>query len=392
MLAKPLDEVDAGDIEALVINGEEERRTIDFKRDLPGSTDKDKSELRADVTSFANAAGGDLIFGVDERGGVATAVLGLPDVDTDKEIRRIESVIQSSIDPRVPGFQSRAIPIPGKAPVIVVRVPKSWRGPHLVKINDTFRMFGRNSKGKYIFDATEIRSAFALSEQLPERIRRWRDDRLAKVIGGDAPVPLEDGARLFIHLLPLWSFAGSVELSAGELGKQRLAFGPPGGDGFSQRFNIDGMITSPQALRERRRNKAYCQVFRSGRVEAVSAEFVNVHDNHRAVASIWYEETVMASIGSYLKGLKDLGVPLPIVALVAIAGAKDAWFAVHQSLMGRENSTIDRDLLLLPDVLIENYTPDIPTLLRPVFDAVWNAAGWERSFYYDENGKWKPPG
>jgi hypothetical protein len=26
--------------------------------------------------------------------------------------------------------------------------------------------------------------------------------------------------------------------------------------------------------------------------------------------------------------------------------------------------------------------------LRPLFDAVWNAAGWERSFNYDEKGKW----
>jgi hypothetical protein len=36
----------------------------------------------------------------------------------------------------------------------------------------------------------------------------------------------------------------------------------------------------------------------------------------------------------------------------------------------------------------KSYTPNMPTLLRPVFDAVWNAAGWERSFNYDENGKW----
>lgn len=361
---------------------------MDFKRDLPGNADKDKNELRADVTSFANAGGGDLIFGVDEAGGVATAVPGLPGVDADAEIRRIEAVIQTSIDPRVPGFESRAIAIPGKGPVIVVRVPKSWRGPHLVKINDTFRMFGRNSKGKYIFDATEIRSAFALSEQLPERIRRWRDDRLAKVIGGDAPVPLEDGARLFIHLLPLSSFAGNVELSAAELSTQRLAFRPPGVSGWDNRVNIDGAMTFSGPRGETKRNNAYCQVFRSGRVEAVSTDIVHVHDDRRIVASLWYEQMMMESLTSYLKGLKDLGVPLPIVALVAISGAKGAWFAVSQRLMGMGDSTIDRDMLLLPDVLIETYTPDMPTLLRPLFDAVWNAAGWERSFNYDEKGKW----
>jgi hypothetical protein len=123
-------------------------------------------------------------------------------------------------------------------------------------------------------------------------------------------------------------------------------------------------------------------------VEAVSTDIVHVHDDRRIVASLWYEQMMMESLTSYLKGLKDLGVPLPIVALVAISGAKGAWFAVSQRLMGMGDSTIDRDMLLLPDVLIETYTPDMPTLLRPLFDAVWNAAGWERSFNYDEKGKW----
>jgi len=86
VIPKTLDKIEAADIQSLVTNGDEERRTLDFKRDLPGNTDKDKNELRADVTSFANAGGGDLIFGVDEAGGVATAVPGLPGVDADAEI------------------------------------------------------------------------------------------------------------------------------------------------------------------------------------------------------------------------------------------------------------------------------------------------------------------
>jgi len=388
MIPKPLDKIDAADILALVINGDEERRTTDFKRILPVNSDQGKHELRADVTSFANAGGGELIFGVEEVGGVATAVLGLGRIDADAEICRIEAVVQSSIDPRVPGFESRAIPIPDKGPVIIVRIPKSWRGPHLVKINDTFRMFGRNSMGKYIFDATEIRSAFALSEQLPERIRRWRDDRLAKVIGVDPPVPLEDGARLFIHLVPLSSFAGNIELSAGELNKEWSTFHPPGVRNFDGRVNIDGLITFSGPGQESKRNRAYCQVFRSGRVEAVSTDIVRMRDNVRTVASVWYERMMMESMNSYLKGLKGLGVPLPIVGLVAISGANGASFVVSQRIMGMVDSTIDRDMLILPDVLIETYAPEMPTLLRPVFDAAWNAAGWETSLNYDETGKW----
>lgn len=388
MIPKPLDKIDAADILALVANGEEERRTMDFKRELPGDADRSKDEFRADVTSFANAGGGDLIFGVDEVGSVATAVPGLPDVNIDAEILRLHEVIQSRIDPRVPGCEVWPIPIEGQAPVIIVRVPRSWRGPHLVKFNDSFRMYGRTSKGKYIFDATEIRSAYALSEQLSERIRRWRDDRIATVMGGSPPLPLEDGARLFIHLIPLSSFTGSAGYSVGELIKQQLAFGPPDSGGGNDRINIDGIVSF--AVGESNRNYTYCQLFRSGIVEAVSTSIVHVNKGLRYVASVAYEKWTMAAVASYLKGLKQLGVPLPIAVLMSIAGANGAIFAVSARFRARPESTIDRAMVMLPDVLVESYDVEVQTLLRPIFDAVWNAAGWERSFNYDEHGKWAP--
>lgn len=390
MIPKSLDKIEAADILALVTNADEERRTMDFKRDLPGNADKDKNELRADVTSFANAGGGDLIFGVDEANGKATAVLGLPGVNVDAEVLRIESVIQSNVDPRVPGFESHVITIPGKAPVIVVRVPKSWRGPHLVRINDTFRMYGRNSKGKYIFDATEIRSAYAMSEELPERIRRWRDDRLAKIIGGDTPVPLERDAYLVIHTLPLASFSGTMEFSVGTLKQQSQLFRPPYLRGWSNRVNSDGLVVHSGPTGRDKKNTSYCQVFRNGRVEAVWSEIASPHDGKPMIASVAYEEVIVESVGFYLKGMRALEVQLPVVVFVSIHGAKGAWLAVNARRQGFVDGLIDRDMLLLPDVLVEDYECDLPTLLRPVFDAVWNSAGWERSMNYDENGKWNP--
>ena len=45
---------------------------------------KDKREFLADVTAFANAAGGDLVFGVSTRDGVAAQVEGIELDDPDK--------------------------------------------------------------------------------------------------------------------------------------------------------------------------------------------------------------------------------------------------------------------------------------------------------------------
>jgi hypothetical protein len=45
-------------------NGVAEGRQLDYKEQLPISSDDDKREFLGDVTSFANTAGGDLIYGV----------------------------------------------------------------------------------------------------------------------------------------------------------------------------------------------------------------------------------------------------------------------------------------------------------------------------------------
>jgi hypothetical protein len=49
---------------------------------------------------------------------------------------------------------------------------------------------------------------------------------------------------------------------------------------------------------------------------------------------------------------------------------------------------MDRDVLSLPDLLIDNYSVEPSTALRPAFDVLWQAGGWPQCMDYDEQGKW----
>ena len=51
---------------------------------------------------------------------------------------------------------------------------------------------------------------------------------------------------------------------------------------------------------------------------------------------------------------------------------------------------IDRNDLLIPDVLIENFDNDLIQKLKPLFDIVWNSCGYPRSLNYDNEGNWNP--
>ena len=55
-----------------------------------------------------------------------------------------------------------------------------------------------------------------------------------------------------------------------------------------------------------------------------------------------------------------------------------------------EVHTIDRDILLLPEIILENYDIKAEKILKPCFDSIWNACGFSGSFYYNDEGEWSP--
>ena len=84
----------------------------------------------------------------------------------------------------------------------------------------------------------------------------------------------------------------------------------------------------------------------------------------------------------------EIGVKMPIVFLIALVGVKGAYMTSSRR-DPRFSHSIDRDVVVAPDVVIEHYECDIPAVLRPAFDAVWNTCGLRGSLNYNEQG-WAP--
>lgn len=99
--------ISLSDLLALIENEIAEGKLIEYKETLPGNSDADKREFLADVSSFANAEGGHLIFGGKERRangsttGILEALSGLPGISTDVEINRLGQIIRTGLDPKV---------------------------------------------------------------------------------------------------------------------------------------------------------------------------------------------------------------------------------------------------------------------------------------------------
>ena len=57
----PLAKVTETELQRLISEAVSENRSIEYKRDWPSTIDADKREFLADIASFANAGGGDIV-------------------------------------------------------------------------------------------------------------------------------------------------------------------------------------------------------------------------------------------------------------------------------------------------------------------------------------------
>jgi len=66
----PLDDIDKSLLQQLVDDQIPEGKTIEYKENFNGGAPADKKEFLADVTSFANASGGHIIYGLKAKNGI----------------------------------------------------------------------------------------------------------------------------------------------------------------------------------------------------------------------------------------------------------------------------------------------------------------------------------
>src|SRR5262249_51777932 len=154
---------------------------------------------------FANAIGGDLIYGVVEARedgrstGVPEAIDGLTGVNIDVEARRLEQMLRDGISPRLPSVRFKWVAGFPNGPALVIRVARSWAGPHMVTYQQHSRFYSRLSGNKYPLDVFELRNAFLGSGSLRDRAREFRTERVGRLLAGETPVQLTSPYLVCVH-------------------------------------------------------------------------------------------------------------------------------------------------------------------------------------------------
>jgi hypothetical protein len=232
-------------------------------------------------------------------------------------------------------------------------------------------------------DVPELRSAFAFSGTVTEKIRDFRAERIARLLDERTPVLFEKGRKTILHLIPFVSVAGPVRYDFLKFSQQPNRLPPMyWGSSFRCRINLDGIVTfngGPVA------SNSYTQLFRNGIIETVGTLMVG-ETTQGAITypHASFENELRQHLARMISAQQELGVIPPIAVALSLTGTKGIEMeSPFQRLPG-----IEEDLLVLPETMVEDFSVLPGKVLKPTFDLIWNALGGAQSTNFDEDGNW----
>lgn len=398
LLHLPLSLISEKELQALIDGKVAESRTIEYKRDTYGQADADHAEWLADLSSFANTAGGDLIIGIEAKSGVPIGLAPLTDA-LDATILKLEQIAQSNLQPRVPGLIFKSVAIAGGGYVLVIRIPRSYNPPHRIvrQGKGQNRFWARSAAGKYEPNVDELRTLFMLAPQIAERIRDWRFNRIAAIAADDTPAQLLDRTRLILHLVPFSSFDPGALIPLSGSAESSSLWGPIGSTRPQNwRINFDGLLLTSNADQQATSQRAYTQVYRSGRVEAVASSIAagSMDTGAALLTSVRIEGLTLTTLTRYLKVLQTLRVDPPFALMVSLVGTKGGFINTGAPVVWYEDdvaTALDRDQYHFAEVILDGIPSSIQecaAMVRPFIEQLANTAGRAASASFGENGEY----
>ena len=377
-----LENLSEKEIEEIII-GKEEGKFLEFKSDIKIDTTEEKKEFLADVSSFNNANGGDLILGVIEKDGIAESINGISIENTDKFKQRIENLVRDSIAPNIPPIKFQVVRLSSGKYIVVISLIESFNKPHSITLNKSLRVYSRNSSGKYPLDIFDIKDIILGSADVIKKMNDFRNSRVFSIVNQDLPIKFEneESAKYIIHIIPQQAFFQKLNANFNEIRTWTNMIMPLNAGYCQQRLNFDGIYayTSGSNFSV---VKKYFQFFRNGIIESVNGDFTSKYNNiEKGVWGSLISEGAIRLVTQAITIYKELEVSPPIYVLISLMGVKDHCMILDPSRFHwAGNRFFEQQELKCPEVVIYDYDIDLKNEFKFIFDMIWNAVGFDRAY------------
>lgn len=390
MILQSFDDIVIGDFHCLVDMQISESRQLEYKRDLYGKNDSSRREFAADVSAMANAFGGDIILGIEEKNGTASRLVGIQSDNMDELARGIIEFIRSSILPEILGIRVRSFDLESNRAVVLIRVPRSYAAPHRVIVAKDSRFFIRDENGKHPMSISELRHAFLYGVELEERVKQFRRDRVDLLKRNEGPFGLRiSEPYILIHMAPQSAFTEEGQTIVDLKSENVKPIESSGWDGI---YCLDGYITYSGNRDQPQEPRSFTTTFRTGIVEAVC---LLGHGKHEGKESIYLgnvDSAIVEGVRRFQAFCRRNSLSCPCYIMPTMLNAKGLTAYVDRFRFPIDNLyPVRLGDIFLPEIKIDQFMDDgdVWAELRPTFDVLANAFGLPRSLSYDNEGKYK---
>jgi len=389
LLDIPLDKITEADLQNLIAAKVGESTYLDYKQQTYANSDDARSEFLADISAFANTLGGDIVIGMAEQDSGATALTPF-EGDVDKEMRRLGQIALNGLEPRISNMRIRAIPLAAGSHVLVIRISRSFLPPHRVVARESNKFWARAGTAKYQPNVQQLRQLFNDAPHMAERIRSFQADRLVKIAAGETPIPLNPWGKVVVHVIPVPSFADGrlADIVQAITSGTHVPLPPDEIGGSNQTgVNLDGFLNYTHPHEGAR--LAYVQFFRNGAIEGVG-ELRHEPDGESRFVGRDITTLVIKAVRQYLDVLKSYDTGLPVYVFLSLCNAMKTVYRHSPDGLGwSDTRPVGCEIAALPEIYLDGYDVDVSSVMRPVFNVLWNAVGLPQCDMYDGQGKWR---
>lgn len=375
---------------------------LEYQADLRFGTTEEKKELLADVSSFANSGGGNIVFGIEEGSrGEPVSICGLPGLDSATCVTAIDDIFRLGFSRPIPGLEVRVISLEKSSPLLVIHIPFSIRVPHCIGVeSDLSGYFTRKSSKRQQMTLAEIRESDRFLLGFLPKLWEHQKKRLSKILSEKKGGTLSGSGNIIILLTPALALLGRSTVDIDEISSYSQGKPIFGYSKFSSRFNSNGWLKFCDAGEG---ESVYVQYFHSGIIEAVDRTTVkSICDNiqedprqggeghlrARSIAKLRVEHCIVQEVKSGLDVFMQTEIDFPLFVSMAVTGLS----GIPAFRVRRERSTdvldgepsdyfdVGPELpegtsdFFVVDLLTE--PSDVASALKPKLERLWESLGW----------------
>lgn len=382
---KELNDITIKDIQFLIDNQIAEDTSIEYKSQMWERNDEGTREMLRDISSMANAIGGHLILGIEEdekNDGLPRKIVGISEAD--KAIERIMNVCLSCINEKIIGLNTKSIFFERGNHVVIIRIPRSTRIPHMITFRNLYQCWRRHGKQKNVMSVDEIREACLKVESVRENLEAFVAKRIDNVIKAASDKPLH-----MISATPMIVKDDIIDIFDQEL--MRAIENPPstrGEKGVNVKCRYrEGSDWRPTlyGIKAEMPNWKSMEILRNGHIEFIA--FLDINDNiFQSFEVVEYLVNFMMFFKKFLSYTQIAG---PIIISVGLINAENiGLYETGTSGLLEQRGIIKPGLwtgkrhLFIPSMQVKSF--DNPHRVAKIFaDRIWNAFGFKSAPFFD---------